>query len=348
MLRFDAMTSTFDGSELVWRGGWSSILCILFCLLGSPLAVLADSRYSPQPMDDTAPTEVLRVQAESGDARAAFLLGIRFASGRAVVRDDSEAVRWFRQAAEGGLAEGEYNLGVMYASGRGIDRDTEQAARWYGSAADKGLVEAQYNLGLLYLDGAGVQQDDALAVQWLQKAADQGLARAEYNLGVLNEYGKGMPRDLAAAVVWYRRAANQGYAPALERLAALGAEQRPLTPEAPLTATAVDASAVEDAVAGDATENTWVRSRDPSRYTIQLLSRRDETSVRDYVRKHQLDDQGGYFKISNDGTIWYSVVYGDFSTHAEATEAAGQLPRSLGVSKPWVRNFGVIQQRVVP
>ncbi len=44
-------------------------------------------------------------QAEQGDARAAFVRGTRFASGRGAARDDGEAFRWFEQAAEGGLAE---------------------------------------------------------------------------------------------------------------------------------------------------------------------------------------------------------------------------------------------------
>lgn len=41
--------------------------------------------------------------AAQGDAEAEFSLGVLYATGRGVARDDAQAVNWYRKAAEHGL-----------------------------------------------------------------------------------------------------------------------------------------------------------------------------------------------------------------------------------------------------
>ena len=93
-----------------------------------------------------------------------------------------DAVQAVRRAAAQGLAQAQYNLGLMYAEGRGVQRDDVQAVAWYQKAAAQGFAQAQNNLGLMYAEGRGVQRDDVQAVAWLQKAAAQGFAQAQNNL----------------------------------------------------------------------------------------------------------------------------------------------------------------------
>ena len=57
------------------------------------------------------------VHAEQGDADAQFNLGVMYANGRGVLKDEAEAVRWSRLAAEQGDADAQFSLGVMYANG---------------------------------------------------------------------------------------------------------------------------------------------------------------------------------------------------------------------------------------
>ena len=71
-----------------------------------------------------------------------------------------------RQAAEQGYAYAQNNLGVMYANGRGVPKDDAEAVRWFRLAAEQGDAAAQYNLGLMYANGEGVPKDDAEAVRW--------------------------------------------------------------------------------------------------------------------------------------------------------------------------------------
>ena len=60
------------------------------------------------------------------------------------------------------------NLGVMYANGRGVLKDEAEAVRWYRLAAEQGHAGAQYNLGLMHAKGEGVLKDSVLAHMWSQ------------------------------------------------------------------------------------------------------------------------------------------------------------------------------------
>ena len=120
-------------------GGRRAALACIAALVLAP-APVATGAATADP-GGVADVQALLDLAGQGDARAAFLLGSRFASGNDGVRDDSEAARWFRQAADGGLAEAQYNLGVLYAQGRGVERDLAEAARWYRLAAEQGIAD---------------------------------------------------------------------------------------------------------------------------------------------------------------------------------------------------------------
>jgi TPR repeat protein len=46
-----------------------------------------------------------------------------------------------------GQAQTQFNLGVKYAFGKGVLKDDKQAVYWYQKAADQGYAEAQSILG---------------------------------------------------------------------------------------------------------------------------------------------------------------------------------------------------------
>ena len=159
-----------------------------------------------QPENQTA----LQRAAEQGDAKAQFNLGLIYAEGKGVSKNNAEAVRWFRQAAEQGNAEAQVKLGVAYARGIEVPKNDAEAAKWYRRAAVAGNAEAQFNLGSMYAKGDGVPEDDAEAVRWFRQAAEQGDVRAQSALGEMYVAGEGVPVDDAEALRWFRRAGEQG------------------------------------------------------------------------------------------------------------------------------------------
>jgi len=72
-----------------------------FCLTEPVLAdPLEDGLAAYRRGDYATALSLLKPLAEQGDARAQAQLGIMYAEGKGVARDDSEALKWLRKAAE--------------------------------------------------------------------------------------------------------------------------------------------------------------------------------------------------------------------------------------------------------
>lgn len=84
--------------------------------------------------------------ARAGDAAAQSYVGVMYAFGLDIKKDDKEAVKWYRLSAEQGFAVAQLNLGNMYASGRGVLQSFQEAMKFYQFAADQGLANAQKKL----------------------------------------------------------------------------------------------------------------------------------------------------------------------------------------------------------
>ena len=78
----------------------------------------------------------IRQAAAQGLAAAQGRLGLMYAEGRGVAKDETEAVRLFQQAAAQGYAMGQYGMGLMYEQGWGVARDLVEAQRLFTQAAE--------------------------------------------------------------------------------------------------------------------------------------------------------------------------------------------------------------------
>jgi TPR repeat protein len=124
--------------------------------------------------------------------------------------DYATALREWQPLAEQGQALAQYNLGLLYANGQGVSKDDAQALQWYEKAAAQGHADAQVNLGILYDYGRGVAQDYKKAVYWYRLSAKQGNELAQRQLGLMFERGDGVPQDYVQAYMWYTLGAANG------------------------------------------------------------------------------------------------------------------------------------------
>ena len=159
----------------------------------------------PMPADKIG-SLALRTAAMSGDAKAQFEIGMRYAEGRGVAPDPKEAAAWYERAAGHAFQPAAYRLGSAYEKGLGVPRDVDKAKHWYQIAAEGGNVRAMHNLGVLFANG----RDMASALPWFQKAAEAGLKDSQFNLGIIYALGSGAKADLAASYKWFALAAAQG------------------------------------------------------------------------------------------------------------------------------------------
>ena len=159
----------------------------------------------------------LRHAAANGDSAAQMEIAARFAEGKGVPQDFTQAANWYQRAATHGLAAAQYRLGQLYERGLGVVADPSRARIWYGRAAEQGNVQAMHNLASLSAGHASGNPDYSTAIQWFSEAANRGLADSQFNLGVLYERGLGTPESLTDAYKWYSLAARSGDKDAIRR-----------------------------------------------------------------------------------------------------------------------------------
>ncbi len=94
--------------------------------------------------------EMLRVAARSGNAEAEELIGVIYALGLAVERDDRRAFEWYLRSAMKGHAGAASGVGWYYELGRGLPApDLVRAYLWYALSAIGGDVDAPDSLASL-------------------------------------------------------------------------------------------------------------------------------------------------------------------------------------------------------
>ena len=161
-----------------------------------------------------------RKAADKGSTSAMVALGVMYAAGSGVPKDDAQARGYFERAAKAGNASGAMKLAALPGAAGGAS-DPAQTRAMLAKAADANSAEAQFQLGLMMAQGAGGPKDDVGARAMFEKAAAQNHPGALEWMGSFAANGRGGPKDEAAAKGYYERAAalgNEDAKAALERL----------------------------------------------------------------------------------------------------------------------------------
>ncbi|HWX84630.1 MAG TPA: tetratricopeptide repeat protein [Xanthobacteraceae bacterium] len=163
-----------------------------------------------------------RKAIDKGSSAAMVELGILYAAGSGIAKDEAQA-RWlFEHAAAAGNPRGVTRLTALAnGGGAGPPADPAQARAMLMKAADANSAEAQFQLGVMYAEGSGGPKDDVAARAMFEKAAAQNHAEALDWLGAFVLSGRGGPQDTNAAKGYYEKAAalgNEDAKAALKRL----------------------------------------------------------------------------------------------------------------------------------
>ena len=150
-----------------------------------------------------------RKAAEKGSSAAMVELGVAYATGSGIAKDEGQARRLFEKAAQSGNPRGVSNLAALGGAGGAAPADPAQARALLGKAAETN-AEAQYQLGLMLSEGSGGARDDAAARALFEKAAAQNHPGALERMGAFAQEGRGGAKDKEAAKAYYERAAALG------------------------------------------------------------------------------------------------------------------------------------------
>lgn len=185
-----------------------------------PTAPNATTAQTQTPAPTTA-LDKLTAMANSGNAKAELLIGLKYVDGEGVPANDVQGAKWLQKAAAQNEPVAAYRLGTLYERGKGVTADATQATHWYQVAAQAGNRKAMHNLAVAYAQGSGATKNFTEAARWFSKAATLGLSDSQFNLAVLYERGLGVPQSLADAYKWYAIAASQGDTESKARIDAL-------------------------------------------------------------------------------------------------------------------------------
>ena len=162
--------------------------------------------------DEEAAYEIMKEEAEQGNAYAMADMGKMYAQGIFVEVDQTKAQEWYEKSLKAMLVVAgrkentylEYRIGKMYQYGLGTEENLPEAAKWFEIASSKEHKYALYSLGMLYLHGKGVEQDEGKACQLFQRSHKKGNPYASFELGKLYEAGRGTGRNTDLAEKCYR------------------------------------------------------------------------------------------------------------------------------------------------
>lgn len=156
---------------------FSHVLVAACPILFSTVAVTGDSRTgwaAYESADYATARAEWQEPADSGDADAAYGMGLLYGNGFGVDMDDAMALRYYGIAAEQGHGDAAFSLAVMHQNGWGVPMDEMTANEWYLVAAGKGHTEAQMALGRWYAMDFQDSYDPVEAYKWFSLAEKLG------------------------------------------------------------------------------------------------------------------------------------------------------------------------------
>ena len=149
-----------------------------------------------------------RKAGDKGSTSAMVELGVLYATGAGVARDDAQAQKLFERAAQAGNPRGVSNLAAL-GGGAAASANPARARELLAKGAETNS-EAQYQLGMMLAEGEGGAKDDVAARALFEKAAAQNHPGALERMGAFAQEGRGGPKDSDAAKAYYQRAAALG------------------------------------------------------------------------------------------------------------------------------------------
>lgn len=92
----------------------------------------------------------------------------------------------------------------------------------------------------------------------------------------------------------------------------------------------------------------WLLGQPANAYTIQLMASSGEENITAFIIKHRLAGQAYYYRSTReDGSNWYSLLYGSYTNRATAMEESQTIGTQLAIARPWIRSFRGIHNEIV-
>jgi len=122
------------------------------------------------------------------------------------IKDYKTALYYLSYQANLGDDKAQYNLGIMYKKGLGVPVNLNEAFGWFFLAANQGNILASYALGHSYLKGSGIKKNYKLALKAFKFAALREHPMSRLLLGNMYYQGQGISKSYPRAYLWWKLA----------------------------------------------------------------------------------------------------------------------------------------------
>lgn len=146
----------------------------------------------------------LRTSAERGDKTGMHAYGSAMLTGRFGPQNTEEGARWLVKADEANAEYAAFDLGVAYAEGKHVARNENLAVNWFMRALRFRSSRTLERLAVLIEQGHGTASQRTDVLKKLLSSASSGSRQAQERLATWFEGGKVVPADPAVAVLFYR------------------------------------------------------------------------------------------------------------------------------------------------
>lgn len=134
-----------------------------------------------------------------------------------------------------------------------------------------------------------------------------------------------------------------------EKIPPVGKTPEPITAKSTPTEPAAEkttATHTSNSQAESIHDKDWVLQQNPKHFTLQLMGSSTLPAVENIASSPRLRDQASVYKIMHNEQDWYVLLYGVYSSRADAKTAISKLPASLRKNTPWIRPYADIQQEI--
>ncbi len=197
-------------------------------------AIYLESGHAGRLLLDLVRTSALREriarEAYGANPEAQYLWAVMHALELDGRLSPGQALDMLKRAAARGHGKALVQLGLCFASGRWVEKDEANAASIWKHAAELGDEEAQVRLAASTILGKNDLMNMAAALALCAKAASEGSILAEVALAASYERGIGRSADKGVSVRMYRECAVRGSHTAYRALRRMHEELRPDDP----------------------------------------------------------------------------------------------------------------------
>ncbi len=251
-----------------------------------------------------------------------------------------------QQLATQGDPDAQYALGYMYYYGVSTIRDEDNARLWISRAAAQGQPLAKKAMAMLNEDQASIKHNDSLIkstiaeVRSVSTKIKKPRVRTTHRRIIAKHKPAPIikqtpqPKPMIAVVAKKSVIAKQKPAIIKSTLAAVKTPAKAPTVKTTPRSTAM--AEMEDDLMNYPTKG----------YVLQLMGNHHLSVIRNFVKRHHLEDQTHYYLASFHNSPWYMLVYGKYDTVSEANAAIKTLPKELKHMQPWIKPVRAIKAEI--